>query len=118
VDCNKTVSKPSFTPGSIGQTAKKASKKVDLKRAETKDIWCEDDVEMQVDLDPRPAPEYDISYLQKVSSEDMYLGMSGRTPSIGHSDELILKVKLPGAKLKEIELNCTENTVDLSTLNL
>lgn len=53
----------------------------------------------------------------------MYLGMGGKTPSfrivymvmVDHSDELVLTVKLPAVKYKEISLNCSETLLDIAT---
>ncbi|KAJ3340819.1 hypothetical protein HDU91_000799, partial [Kappamyces sp. JEL0680] len=43
------------------------------------------------DQDPRSQPHYSLTHVQNVSSEDMYLGMSGKTPSFSHADQFLLK---------------------------
>lgn len=43
----------------------------------------------------------------------MYLGMSGRTPSINHSDFILFKVKLPGVKLSEITIDIQKRVVEV-----
>merc|ERR1711924_400406 len=56
--------------------------------------------------DGRPQPEYEIVFKQKVSPEDMFLGVDPlRHPGISMSDELVLKVTLPNTKLAEIDLD-------------
>jgi aconitate hydratase len=61
---------------------------------------------------------YDLQYRQKVSSEDMYLGMSGKTPSIGHADELVCKIMLPNTSLKQIEIVSTALVLEVLTPSL
>ncbi|KAJ3383130.1 Protein pih1d3 [Lobulomyces angularis] len=82
-----------------------------------KDIWEDEEIvaaeEAEELNDPRSQPEYDIAYRQTVSSEDMFLGMSGKLNSISHSDFLVVTIKLPGVKFKEVQLDCTEFKIDL-----
>jgi hypothetical protein len=59
-----------------------------------------------------------VTYLQKVCSEDMYLGINGKTPSFGDSDELKCVIDLPGAKSSEIAINCTEFVLEVSSPKL
>ncbi|KAJ3292711.1 Protein pih1d3 [Borealophlyctis nickersoniae] len=99
-------------PNSTNQTRNPPSSKNPKKQS--KNIWDEEQVECAAqDADPRPRPEYDIRYRQNLTSEDMYLGMRGKLPSIEHSDEMVICVHMPGAKGKEIELTCTEMEVDV-----
>lgn len=103
----------SFNPGQIGAPKPKLPLKPFAKNSN--DIWDQADEVEEIDYDPRPAPDYDIIYRQKVSSEDMYLG-TGKTPSFGHSDELVCTVQLEsGTSFKNIELICTETTIELLT---
>ncbi|KAJ3328330.1 Protein pih1d3 [Blyttiomyces sp. JEL0837] len=112
----KTPGNALANPGSIGpsqaQIKVKQAEEEKKKKAE-KDIWDEDEVEEVVDTDDgRPQPEYTVTFRQKVSSEDMYLQMNGKNPSIEHSDEIVVKIYLPDEKLKDIQLTCTTNMVD------
>lgn len=84
----------------------------------TKNIWDTDEVlpssstKIVVDdsvSDGRKRPEYDISYKQKVGAEDVFLGMSGTTPSSIHCDTIVVKVKLPGANLNDIDVDVHED---------
>lgn len=54
-------------------------------------------------------------YKQAVSPEDMFLGMSGRDPSTHWCDDMIVRVRLPGEKLADCDLEVTENFLDLRT---
>jgi hypothetical protein len=104
-----------FTPGSIGPPKQQVVKP---KKTNTEDIWDEEQIEETVeDMDPRPQPEYTLSYSQMVSSEDMYLGMSGRTPSISHSDAILVSIKLPGSNLGSIEIHCRKTTLEVACPN-
>ena len=88
-----------------------------VRKTDINDIWDEDEVDLQVDEDPRPQPEYSINYVQRVSSEDMYLGMSGKTPSFSQSDYIQVKIHLPNTELKEINLNITKDTLEVMCPN-
>lgn len=54
-------------------------------------------------------------YKQAVSSEDMYLGMSGRDPSTHWCDDMVVRVKLPDHKLADCDLDVTASFLDLRT---
>lgn len=109
------------TPGSIGPPQKQRVAKP--KPAPTKEapkdkgaIWDENEVDGDVDEvdDGRPQPEYDIVYKQNVSPEDMFLGIDPiRHPGTGCSDEVVLKVQLPGTKLADIDLDVRPTFVRL-----
>jgi hypothetical protein len=106
-------------PGAIGP-AKVIKSKTNGKKEKSTDIWEESEIEeMEFDQDPRITPEYQISYLQKVSSEDMFLGMSGKTPSFSHTDDIQVSITLPDANsVKDITLNITKNLLEVMTSKL
>jgi len=57
-----------------------------------------------------------LIYRQKVTTEDIYLGMSGKTPGFQDCDEMVITVKLPGVKkISDIELTVYENKIDVRT---
>ena len=121
---NQTGSNALFSnPGAIGppKPKLKASGKAPLTTKQaSRDIWDEAEVEdmedNHYDQDPRQSPEYEISYCQRVSSEDMFLGMSGRTPSFSHTDDLQVTVNLPlASSIKEINLNVTSTLLEVAT---
>ncbi len=61
-------------------------------------------------------PRYDIKYRQKVSPEDMYLGLSGRSHSILHANDLTVTIELPGVmSISEIDLDCKPDVLEVRT---
>ncbi|KAJ3250944.1 Protein pih1d3 [Chytriomyces hyalinus] len=107
-----------LTPGSIGPSTAAAAKTLSSNsstKPASKDIWDDGEVdEAAVDVhDPRPQPEYKLTYRQKVTSEDMYLQMSGKTPGIHDSDEVVVTIDLPGVQFSDIVLTCTETSLDM-----
>ncbi|TPX74683.1 hypothetical protein CcCBS67573_g04043 [Chytriomyces confervae] len=112
-----STQKEKLTPGSIGPStaAAKTLPSNSSTKPASKDIW--DDVEVDeaaVDVhDPRPQPEHKLTYRQKVTSEDMYLQMSGKTPGIHDSDEVVVTIDLPGVLFSDIVLTCTETSLDM-----
>ena len=70
-------------------------------------IWTEAEVDERdpdFEDDGRPAPEYDILYKQNVGAGDVYLGLGGKTPSTVDCNFMVVKIDLPGEKLKDIDL--------------
>ena len=61
---------------------------------------------------------YDISYKQKVTSEDMFLGMSGKNPSTACCEDMIVKIELPGCNMKDVELDVKQTTLDCRSKKL
>ncbi|XP_039255465.1 dynein axonemal assembly factor 6-like [Styela clava] len=104
-----------YTPASIGPT-KKVSSTEPLNKKDSQAIWDEEEVLTstlyQDDDDGRPQPEFDISYKQKVSSEDMFLGSTGKNPSSACCESLVIKIKLPDTKMKDVDLQVKEHVLD------
>ena len=93
-------------------------------RAKNSDIWTLDEVpeEGQEGVgdaydDPRPQPKYDIKFKQAITPEDMFLGMSGKTPASSSCDELVVSIELPDTSMKDVELDVTRETLDLRAPN-
>jgi hypothetical protein len=42
--------------------------------------------------DPRPQPNFESLYRQKVGTEDVYLGLSNVDPSSNHCQEILYKI--------------------------
>lgn len=105
-----------YTPASIGP--KKVDKAEDkpMNKKDSKSIWDEEEIPASTlfedDDDGRPQPEYDISYKQKVSSEDMFLGSTGKNPSSACCESLVIKINLPDTKMKDVELQVKEHVLD------
>jgi len=56
-------------------------------------------------VDERAQPDFEVLYKQHVGTEDIYLGLSDKDPSSTHCDSLLVKIKLPGATMKHIQLD-------------
>ncbi|KAJ3074902.1 hypothetical protein HDU98_009871 [Podochytrium sp. JEL0797] len=100
-----------MTPGAIGHTSKASpAAESTTTRKTAQEIWDVDEVQDTLidEHDPRPQPEFTTKFRQNVSSEDMYLQMSGKTPSFGHCDAIVVEIQLPGTEYKQIELTVTE----------
>ncbi|KAJ3306946.1 Protein pih1d3 [Kappamyces sp. JEL0829] len=97
-------------PGQIGPA--KSAAKQSASKTKSSDIWDEAEIEDEIeDQDPRPQPHYSLTHVQNVSSEDMYLGMSGKTPSFSHADQFLLKVELPNTRFADIVLDVKAKAV-------
>jgi hypothetical protein len=135
-------------PGAIGQTKSKSSKKEIIKsvygkrcalytihrqinfqfynfkeKRVTKDIWNVDEVEEGAEYDnsddSRPQPEYEIIYKQDLTSEELFLGMSNKTPATSSCEYMIVKIQLPGTKkISEIDVNVFDKFLDCRTVHL
>lgn len=111
---------PSMTPGSIGPPKKSETKATPYsKKSDSKDIWDEDEVPETTSFedtdDGRPQPEYDITYKQSVSSEDMFLGTTGKNPSSACCEYLVVKITLPDTKMQDVDLQVKEHILDCRT---
>ena len=52
---------------------------------------------------------------QSVGAEDVYLGMSGKSPASSDCDEMVVRIKLPGTVLRDIDLDVREQKILVST---
>ncbi|KAA0156847.1 hypothetical protein FNF29_00957 [Cafeteria roenbergensis] len=96
-----------------GAPAAAAASAAPKKARDPKDIWDTDEVPTADDLaeedahaeDGRSRPEYEFLLRQDVTSEDMYLGMGDKDPSSAKCDFLVVRVKLPGEAVSEVDLD-------------
>ena len=93
-----------------------------IEKKQTKDIWDLDEVEEGAEFDtsddPRMLPEYEIIYQQNLTSEELFLNMSGKTPATSSCEDMVVKIKLPGVlNLNEIDINVLEKFLDCRTSN-
>lgn len=110
-------------PGSIGPPKKQeklgGSQVPNSQQAESSDIWSKEEIpeggQGDDELDPRPAPEYEMIFKQAVTSEDMYLQMSGRNPSSSSCEDLVIKIKLPDTEYSDVNLDVTDTFLDCRT---
>jgi len=86
------------------------------KNAKDKDIWDESEVEVgnfdDRDLDPRPSPEYEIMFKQQVTTDDVFLGMSGKNSSTACCEDLLIKIVLPNTNRAAIDLDVQDKFLD------
>lgn len=80
-------------------------------------IWSEEEV---ADLpitkdDPRKLPNFSSLYRQRVGTEDVFLGLSGKDPSSNCCQEILFKVELPGAAMKDIQIDLNEKQMVVQT---
>ena len=89
---------------------------------DSKSIWKDEEVlsmhEALSAPDGRKRPEFDFGYKQRVGSEDVFLGLSGTTESSVHCDTLVMRIFLPGERLADVDLDCTEERILVSSANL
>merc|ERR1712057_50807 len=109
-------------PGDIGPSVPKKKKNEEKKKEKlTGDIWetedvAEEDLNWEDEGDERPEPEYTTAYKQRVTSEDVFLGINGRDPGSHCCEDLVVKVTLPGVdSVDMISLDVTKNTLRVST---
>lgn len=83
--------------------------------SDPKAIWADDEIPEKIDViandpyDTRKRPKFDLLYKQNISSQDMYLGMSGKNSSSASCKFLVVRIQFPGAKSKDLELDVTSN---------
>jgi len=77
------------------------------------DIWSDSEIQDENDTDDaydsRERPRFDILYKQNVTSEDTFLGMSGKNTSTASCNYIVVRIDLPGAKSKDIKLDVTSS---------
>ncbi|XP_071950409.1 dynein axonemal assembly factor 6-like [Antedon mediterranea] len=114
-----------FGPGSIGPPKKVHTAPVqDTKPASTKnckDIWDADEVKEGGEFDdlddPRPEPEYEIIFKQKVATEDMFLGMGNKTNATSSCEDIVVKITLPNTKYGDVTLDVNDKFLSCATPN-
>lgn len=99
-----------LTPGSVSQLVARAPQQPAAKKAaDSNEIWAEDELEADDgfdDDDGRATADYDLLYKQRVSPQDMFLGIDPtRNPGTASCEDLLIRIKLPGTKSSaEIDL--------------
>jgi hypothetical protein len=63
--------------------------------------------------DERPEPQYELNYRQNDGTEDVYLGLNMKDPSVSCADAVVIKVKLEDTLLDDIDLNVQNGYLDL-----
>ncbi|XP_001514005.4 dynein assembly factor 6, axonemal [Ornithorhynchus anatinus] len=109
-----------LSPGNIGPPKKEEAPVTPQTETENrKAIWDIEETpegsEFDDMWDPREQPEYEIVFKQQVGAEDVFLGMTRKDPSTACCEDLLVKIKLPGAKSSDISLDIQEKVLDLRT---
>ena len=98
--------------GAAGATAAPAP------RPDPNAIWDAASVPTVADVlaapDGRARPVFDFAFKQRVGTGDVFLGLSGTTPSSVHCDTLVMKIVLPGERFADIDLDVNETRISLS----
>ncbi|XP_066942342.1 dynein axonemal assembly factor 6-like [Macrobrachium rosenbergii] len=119
------------TPGTIGSKSRSSVKPNKSRRARTSaenkrskdtlgDIWEIDEVRpehCEEQFDPRTKPEYEITYRQRLSANNVYLPMSNLATNGRGEEDLVVRVILPGDLLTEVTLEVTSSTLNLASPN-
>ncbi|KAG6452534.1 dynein assembly factor 6, axonemal [Manduca sexta] len=66
-------------------------------------------------IDGRKTPEYSMNYQQSVTAEDVFLQIGAKTPSSSSCENLILKIKMPGDKMENLDLAVDATTVTINS---
>lgn len=85
-------------------------------------IWKEDEIPNEEDLidkfDKRPTPKYEFFFKTLVGSEDVFLGLHDKSPSVQDCTHLVVKIHFPGATMKDLDLDVTRNRIKASSASL
>lgn len=111
----RTSSTPSaiVVPGTAREAKPAAAKG---KPSDENSIWNAEDVDTPhvaalKATDHRRVPQYDIVHKQSVGSETVYFGMGDVDPSSNCSSHIVVKVKLPGQKFSDIDLDVQSQSI-------
>lgn len=68
-------------------------------------------------LESRRCPDYDITYKQDVSTEDIFLQMGNKTAATSSCDEMVVTVRMPDetVSIERMDLAVSRQSVDLQT---
>ena len=82
----------------------------------SKSIWDDKELTTEDGLvnldDKRPIAKYEIYYKHdKIGTEDVFLGMNGKSSASSDSTHIVVKVYFPKSRMEDIDLDCTKNRV-------
>ncbi|CAK4782233.1 unnamed protein product [Aphanomyces euteiches] len=105
-----------ITPYNIHGAAKLPKEAMDrpigqIVQKDPKAIWDVDEIasdgEDDEEGDLRSRPKHEILYKQDVMTEDVFLGLGDKDPSVAHCDAMVVKIAFPSHSLNEIDLDVT-----------
>ncbi|XP_047492034.1 dynein axonemal assembly factor 6-like [Penaeus chinensis] len=84
------------------------------------DVWEVEEVKLGQCVepaDPRPQPEYEVNYRQRVTANQVYLPLSSLASNGRGEEDLVVRVVLPGDLFTEVNLEVTSSTLRLASPN-
>ena len=79
--------------------------------------WNKNASEVQRNIDKRLEPAYEIYYKQGVGTEDIFLGISGKSPASFDCTHIGVKVHLPGCQMNDLDLDVKEQSILIESDN-
>jgi hypothetical protein len=109
-----------ITPGNVASLVATAPKPAPAKPpTDSNAIWDEDELEQDDGFDRddgRSTADYDLLYKQRVSPQDMFLGIDPtRNPGTACCEDLLIRIRLPGTKASELDLDVKRTRLTLRT---
>uniref|UniRef100_UPI00358F4A01 dynein axonemal assembly factor 6-like isoform X1 n=1 Tax=Myxine glutinosa TaxID=7769 RepID=UPI00358F4A01 len=123
-DLTDDVSQPSpgtatLTPAHIIPMKKQQSRDSVMKPSNEKAIWNEEEVREEMEFDDvgddRKKPDYEILFKQRVGTEDLFLCLNRKDVSTACCEDMLIRVKLPGSQMAEMNLDVKDHFLDLRT---
>ena len=112
-------SQPPAATGSTNVVVGGGKKNEVVSKKSSTEIWSIDEIPREdaiVDVnDSRVTPRYEFSYKQSVGTEDTILGMTDKTPLSSDCTHLVIKVHVPGAKMKDLDLDVLKNRIKVTS---
>lgn len=109
-----------ITPGNVGSIAARALQPAAPQNAtDSNAIW--DDGELDEDDgfdqdDGRATADYELIYKQRVSPQDMFLGIDPtRSPGTASCEDLVIRIQLPETKGSDLDLDVKRTKLTLRT---
>nr|XP_027229911.1 protein PIH1D3-like [Penaeus vannamei] len=84
------------------------------------DVWEVEEVKLGQCVepaDPRPQPEYEVNYRQRVTANQVYLPLSSLAPDGRGEEDLVVRIVLPGDLFTDVNLEVTSSTLRLASPN-
>ena len=120
-----TTTSHALTPADLARIGERSGLKtavpnaVRVPKPSTTSIWDDNEILSRDAIhsaeDGRKRPLYEILIGQHVGTEDVYLGMSDKTPSSLHCDRLVIRIALLGERLSDVDLDVTEDKVTVQS---
>ncbi|KAJ1627394.1 hypothetical protein T492DRAFT_1025382 [Pavlovales sp. CCMP2436] len=112
-------SRAQITPGNVGELVAKAPSQPAKKEADANAIWEEAELDEDDGFDQddgRATAGYEIVYRQRVSPQDMFLGIDPtRNPGTACCENLIIRIMLPETTGSELDLEVKRTRLTLRT---